>query len=103
MSASLVTDEADLKKEESTIADLDAKIQKDRSAAFSDEITLNKKTDAYFEALRKGDNKKAAELQKQIKELELKAAAEGAEIRSGAKPEHIRSERKARAWQGACV
>jgi len=74
--ASLQTDEKVLVEEEKALKALDAEIKKDRKLAFEDEIALSKANDAYLEALKKGDKKKAGELRAQIKEIQGRYLAE---------------------------
>merc|ERR1712087_28829 len=68
----LQADKAELAKEEAVVKSLDIAIKKERELAFSDQIALNKASDAYFRALKSGDKKLASELRTKIKALESK-------------------------------
>jgi len=76
----LVTDEKELASEEAVLKSTDAKLKGERNIAFQEEIALTKANDAYLEALKSGDKKKAAELSAKIKTLQAKYAADEQQV-----------------------
>jgi len=76
----LVTDEKELASEEAVLKSTDAKLKGERDIAFKEEIALTKANEAYLEALKSGDKKKAAELSAKIKTLQAKYAADEQQV-----------------------